>query len=152
MRHSCADARGPVLDHSSVWARHVHSVPGNPCNHSTFKNLLVFTHGHKPGFFLKNFLQNFQYITKLSRIYTRKKNPKNLPIFKILNEICREINARLNTFLPLIQEEIVEFCILRFWKKGYNFFEIRSWNLDSNLELDIIKRQRVTHSAVRPFR
>jgi hypothetical protein len=51
--------------------------------------------------------------------------------------------------LPLIQEEIVEFCILRFWKKGYNFFEIRSWNLESNLELDIIKRQRVTHSAVR---
>jgi hypothetical protein len=35
---------------SPVWARHVHSVPVNPCNHSTFKNLLVFTHGLKPGF------------------------------------------------------------------------------------------------------
>jgi hypothetical protein len=62
---------------SPVWTRHVHSVPVNPCNHSTLKNLFVFTHGLKPGFFFSLlFLQNFQYITKLSRIYARKKNRK----------------------------------------------------------------------------
>jgi hypothetical protein len=36
---------------SPVSTRHVHSVPVNPCNHSTFKNLLVFTHGLKPRVF-----------------------------------------------------------------------------------------------------
>jgi hypothetical protein len=44
---------------SPVWTLHVHSVPINPCNHSTFKNLLVFTHGLKPGFFFKKNFTKF---------------------------------------------------------------------------------------------